>query len=360
MRMEDKNHIVKDDEIDLVELVRVFWSKRKFLIKLTSVFFLSGVLIAFTTPNSYRTSCTLIPEAMNSQSPISGSLGGLASLAGIDLGGVTGEGATINPGLYRSIAQSTPFLYDLMYQEFYFNDLNSRITLYDYYFDHYKLSIFQRILLSPVHLISFFKSSEEGLKSVSKEDSPIVSLTKDEKIIGENLAGAILVTMDWELNVVTIEVEMQDPVVAAEVAEFTRKYITNYVIDYSLTKSNKQLEFVEKQYISSQKDFELVQLMLANFRDRNKNINTAKAQSELEKLQSEYNLAFNIYNQLAQQREQIKLQRNENTPVFTVLEPVKIPVEKSSPKRVLILVLFTFVGIITSVGLVTVKSIYRS
>lgn len=352
--MEEINKTVREDEIDLIELAKVVWSRRLFIAKVTGVFVFLGLVIAFTAPDEYETSCILIPEAMEGSSAVGGRLGGLASLAGIDLGG-GGTSSTINPGLYRSVAQSTPFLVDLMYEKFYFQELDSSISLYDYYRDHYQLGLVGRLFSIPGYLIGMLKSNAKEESSTNEAVflySGLVQLTKFEQSVANDLYNRILVTMDWEINVVTIEVEMQDAYVAAAIAEFTRRYITQYVTKYSVSKSMEQLKFVQGQYDERKDEFEQAQLALASFRDENQYVNSARARTTEERLQSEYNLAYGIYNQLAKQIENIKMQVNESTPVFTVLEPVKVPNDRSNLSTVILmivsLVLGMFVGIFLS------------
>ena len=61
---------------------------------------------------------------------------------------------------------------------------------------------------------------------------------------------------------------------------------------------------------------------------------------------------FGVYSELAKQREQANIQVKETTPVFTVVEPVTIPTERSKPKRGLICIAFTFLGGFIGIGLV--------
>ncbi|MFT7156556.1 MAG: hypothetical protein ACI8Q1_001571 [Parvicella sp.] len=338
-----------NDEIDLIELVKVIWSKRLFISKVAGIFLIFGLVIAFTSPKEYETSCTLIPEAMNAEGKLGGSLGGLAALAGVDLGSMSAGSRTINPNLYQSVAKSTPFLLTLLEQRYLFRDENLVLSIREYYLGYYKESLLTKVFRFPFKMMTWLKSAD--IEEVNKEyNKNIISISKEDQAIIENLKNRILVTLDYELSVVTVEVEMQDPMISAEIAQFTQAYITDYATDYSVSKSREQLSFVENQYSQRRADFEEAQSNLAHFRDNNRNINTSKARSEEERLQSEYNLAFNIFNQLAQQRETIKLQVNENTPVFTVLEPVKVPVEKSKPRRVVILLAFIILGVIFSIA----------
>jgi uncharacterized protein involved in exopolysaccharide biosynthesis len=47
---------------------------------------------------------------------------------------------------------------------------------------------------------------------------------------------------------------------------------------------------------------------------------------------------------LAKQLEQAKIQVKKDTPIFTVIEPVTIPLEKSKPNRPLIVVMGLILG----------------
>ena len=67
------------------------------------------------------------------------------------------------------------------------------------------------------------------------------------------------------------------------------------------------------------------------------------------------NISESIVQQLASQVEQAKLQVNKDTPVFTTIQPVTIPFERSAPKRSLIVITFLFLGFVLSCGYVLVK-----
>lgn len=348
--------IVKGDEIDLVELVKVVWSKKWFIAKVAGFFAVLGLIIAFTSPEEYSTSSILIPETAVEGGNLGGQLGGLASLAGVNLGGIGGASQGINPALYQSISRSTPFLMDLMSQRYYFAEVGDTVSLFSFYYEgHYKTNLFGKIMQLPGIVIGWIKGvfiAEQAINELGSGDAAILTLDEYQTAVIADLAERVYVEMDWDLNVLTIQVEMQDPVVAAQMALYTQAYITQHVTDYAISKSTHQLASVEKQYQERKKEFEEVQYRLASFRDRNQNVTTSRARSQEEKLQSEYNLAFNVYNQLAQQREAIRLQIDEETPVFTVLEPVKVPVEKSKPRRALILLVFSFLG--SSIGTIIV------
>ena len=56
-----------DEEIDLIELLKLFWLKKWIVIKSMAIFFIIGVVISLTSPVEYKTTCILIPEAASEQ-----------------------------------------------------------------------------------------------------------------------------------------------------------------------------------------------------------------------------------------------------------------------------------------------------
>jgi uncharacterized protein involved in exopolysaccharide biosynthesis len=75
-------------------------------------------------------------------------------------------------------------------------------------------------------------------------------------------------------------------------------------------------------------------------------------------LQDRYNLAFNSYNSLSQQLEQALITVQEETPVITLLEPVQVPLERSRPKRLLVIAVAAIIGSIAGVFLILGSVIY--
>ena len=93
----------------------------------------------------------------------------------------------------------------------------------------------------------------------------------------------------------------------------------------------------------------------AAFEDGNKNIISASYRTEQERLRNEMTLTFNVYNTLAQKLEQDKLRVQEQTPVYTIIEPATVPLKASSPKKLLILVAFIFLAFIGGCGYLIIQ-----
>ena len=80
----------QDDEIDLAELWRAIWQGKWLIIAITTVFAIASVAYALSLPNIYKSEALLAPAAQESGGGMGGlasKFGGLASLAGINLGG---------------------------------------------------------------------------------------------------------------------------------------------------------------------------------------------------------------------------------------------------------------------------------
>lgn len=86
---------VADDEIDLRELFAAIWQGKWLIIAVTAVFAVASVIYALSLPNIYKSEALLAPVSEDAGMKIPGQLGGLAALAGVNLGGGGGEKTTL-------------------------------------------------------------------------------------------------------------------------------------------------------------------------------------------------------------------------------------------------------------------------
>lgn len=83
-------HVDHDDEIDLRELFRGLWAGKWIIVGITTATTIIAVIVAVMLPNIYRAEALLAPndqEGAGGLSALASQYGGLASLAGIKLGG---------------------------------------------------------------------------------------------------------------------------------------------------------------------------------------------------------------------------------------------------------------------------------
>ena len=78
--------------------------------------------------------------------------------------------------------------------------------------------------------------------------------------------------------------------------------------------------------------------------------------NQFSRIESEYNISRNIYNDLALNKEKIAIDVRRNTPIFTVIKPVVIPNDKFQPNRLTIVLIYSFLGILITSFWVLIKN----
>ncbi|RHR82459.1 Wzz/FepE/Etk N-terminal domain-containing protein [Odoribacter sp. AF15-53] len=348
------NQMPQEEEIDLVEVIRKLWNNRKLILKITIVFMVLGVLVALFSPKEYTAGCTMVPQSGDKK--MGGNLSGLASMVGINLGGAS-SGEILAPTIYPKIVSSIPFRKDLMETPLKFEDYEEPITLLDYYTkdEYQKFSLGGTIMKYTVGLPGVIISAIRGEDTTTistGEGSLIQSLSQDEKKMSEKLNNMISLNVNDKEGYVQLTASLPEPLAVAQLAQQAQVLLQQYITRFKIEKVQSNLDFVRNQYEKSKLRYEEKQEELAKFRDANKNFSSAVAKTKEEVLTNEYNLAYSVYSELAKQLEQAEIAVNETTPILTVVEPVVVPTERSKPKRGLICVLFTFLGVFAGVGTV--------
>jgi len=352
----------QEDEIDLIELARKIWAERKLIVKTAGVFLALGLLVAFGSTTEYRSEARLLPELRKEEGGASGLISRFSGLAGIDLGMMGGVDA-ISPQLYPEVLKSTPFMLHLLNTRVQIPYLDTTTTVYEYMTELKTTSLMGYIgkftVGLPGTIMKLFRKEDSQPANPSEKKGPI-RITKRQYETIKELQDRIRANTDQKNGVITVSAEFPDPELAAQVAEEAVDYLQEYITGYRTTKAANVLAFIQEQHDRAREDFEQAQQALATFRDRNRNVISARAQSEEERLQAEYNLAFNVYNSLAQQLEQARIKVQEETPVFQVLDPVEVPVEKSKPKKLIIFIVSAFLGVLIGLVLVYFKYTFRN
>ena len=338
-----ENSSQQPKEIDLIELAQKIWANRKLVFKACGVGAIIGLIVAFSIPKEYETKVMLAPEATN-KGGITGSMGALAAMAGINLGGVSGEDA-ISPELYPKLMSSTPFLLELLSARVVTKKGDLDTTLYDYMKDHQKSPWWSYILSAPFKAlgwgVSLFKEKprDGGLNKIDP-----FYLTKDQADVVKSINGCISSSVDKKTGVISFSVSMQDPLISASIADTVKNKLQEYITEYRTNKARKDLVFAEKLYKEAQQSYFKAQQAYAAYTDGNMNIVMARYKTEAERLQNEMTLAYGVYSQVAQQLQIVKAKVQEITPVYTVLQPASVSLKAASPKKVILLFGFIFLA----------------
>ena len=153
---------------------------------------------------------------------------------------------------------------------------------------------------------------------------------------------------------------MPEVLAAAEMTQKAQKLLQQYIINFKIQKSSEQLKFINERYTEKEEIFKKAQQELASFKDENQFVNSSLANINLMLLQTNYNLAYEVYSGLAKQLETQQIQVKEDTPVFTIINPVSVPIEKAKPNRPMILIIWTFLGCVLGFGIVYLRSVLVS
>ena len=145
---------------------------------------------------------------------------------------------------------------------------------------------------------------------------------------------------------------MPEALASAQLGQRAQELLQQYITEFKIKKAKANLDFIQQRYDETTRKFEAAQEKLATFRDRNRNVSLAIAKTEEERLNSQYNLIYSIYSELAKQLEQAKIQVKQDTPVFTIIEPISVPTKRSKPNRPMILFIWLFLGGVIGTGIV--------
>lgn len=356
---ENPNKMESEKEVDLISLAKTIWEDKKTVLRVTLIFLVLGLFVAIFSKKEYTASTTFISQA--AEANVGGGLGGLAAMAGINLGGM-GADSGIQMILYPEIANSILFQKELLQTPLTIEGYDRQVTLKEYFLKIKKSGVVSKIkkytIGLPGVIVKLFRKEPEQIAQNSDEEQ-IASISKEEKNLLKILESMLLIDVNDEDGYITVYVRFPERLGAAQLARKTQELLQKYIIDFKIQKSKEQLNYIKERYDEVEKKFVDVQLKLAKFEDKNKFVNTAMSKIELQTIQDEYNLIYNVYVELAKQLEAQYLQVTEDTPVFTIIKPVFVPIEKSKPKRLFIVFFTTFLGSILGSLLVFGKLFIR-
>ena len=340
----------KDDEIDLIALLKTVFTARRFVLRTTTLFAVMGIVVALVSPVSYTASSTFMPQLSEGRS--SSSLGGLASLAGINLSAVMGgQPQEISPSLYPKITKSIPYRLSLLNEPFGPNDISMRTYILENSSGPSVLSTIKKYTIGLPRLL--FSSSD----SVSDNmESSLLTIREEDRDLFAYLDRVLTLEVDEKEGLVSLHAELDDRLVAAKLAQAATDLLQRNVIAFKSQSARNNLDFIERQFESKRQEFESIQDSIAIFKDQNLNITSSLYQNQLSRLESQFTLTSSVFQELAGQVEQAKIQVNKDTPIFTIIEPVSVPLERSKPKRSLIVVIWTLIGGALAVGWTLVKA----
>ena len=354
--MEQNIHDNELDDIELVALLQKVWQGRKIAIKMSVLFALLGILFALSRSNIYTATTTFILKGETSGSTVGG-LGGLASIAGINLGSMSSGYSEIPPTLYPMLVKSNPFIEALLKEKV--PKDGSMIELRGYLINSTItpgfLGTLKKYTIGLPRLIKTSLSKKKDELAVLANTGSIKSLTPKEESIYNTAMELITLNVDKKEGFVTLSVVLENPEGAAIIALSAQNLLQKAVINFKIKNAQELLTFTEVLCNEKRGTFETLQDELASFRDQHQNINSGLFENKLNRLETELAIASAIYKQLSMEVEQARIQLSRDTPIFTIINHVVIPNQRTSPKRTLIVLGFTFCGFLFGLGYGLIK-----
>ena len=337
------NHNDEEIEIDLMDLLRKVIGIRKKIYKAVGIGLVIGIIVAISIPKQYTVEVTLSPEMGNNKG------GGLSGLAASFLGsGVTmGDGTdALNASLSADIVSSTPFLLELSAMEIPVTK-NEAMTL-NTYLDEETSPWWSYVIGFPGMVIGGVKSlftEEDEITSFDKTSQGAIELSKKDSKKIATLKKMIIASVDKKTSMTSISVTLQNPKVAAAVADSVVKKLQEYIIDYRTFKAKEDCIYLEKLFKERQQEYYAAQKKYADYLDSHDNLILQSVRAEQERLQNDMSLAYQVYSQVASQLQVARAKVQEEKPVFAVVEPAVVPLEPSGTSRKIYVLAFIFLSV---------------
>lgn len=318
-------------ELSLSDLILFFKKYLLVLIIAPIIFAILGVCFSFLISKKYTAQTILLPEYNMSKNN---------SFFSMAMGMERTGAEKLVPELYPNILSSTPFGQYILEQPVTDQSGREYKTLKAYLATQSKPGLMARLLGL------FSSGKKEPVKSAKpgKLSKDILVLSQNQMSLINSSKGLIQTTVDNKNGIITLACEMKDPVVAAILVELSKNYLVTYVEEYRTSKTEEQATFLEERVKEAKSRQQSAEYALQSYRDRNRNTFLNVARIEEQRLQSDFTLAQTIYSDLVSRLEQARVKVKEEKPVFKVLEPVKVPLGKSSPKRPIIGFIFGIAG----------------
>lgn len=324
---------------------------------------LAGLVVALGIGEEYEASTRLLPY--KSGGGLTG-VSSLASLAGVRLSGGSPD-QVVSADLYPQIAGSKDFIAAVAQTPLRAGMANYSMTVGEYLRDSSRRPVVREALRWPAEAIASFAgdaSQPDGTEPVDWVDSTSTGLVRSYAIdyleLLEDVGRRISVDFDRKTAVITITASMPDPRAAAFLARAVSARLMDRIVQLESRKAVERFRFVDKQYHLARARFENDQAALATFADRNRALSSAVAKVNEARLERNSELSFEVFQQLSRDREQALIVMSQDTPVFSVIEEVVVPTNRSNTSPFFAFSVSVLLGFVASVGLILLRMLLAS
>ena len=331
---------VEESSIDWQDLLSKAWRGKKFIITVTVVFMFLGLISALTMTRLYTSKVTLVPELGKSTSSSLSSLSSMLGLGGMTMGS---SADAYHVTVYPEVVASTPFVAKMFDMRVTDPKKGIDTTLIGY-LSRERFSIGNVIGYVTKPIFSLFSNKEEETKG---NELNLFHLTKEQDRIVKTMNKAIQVDVDKKTGETTIQVTMDNPVIAATVADTVCKHLREYIVEYRTRKAREDLENYKKIADESYQRYLKASKAYAYYQDHNRGLILNAVISEGSLLSNELQIASQLYQQMKLQAEMARGKVIDEKPVFAIIQPATVPLLPQN-SRAKVLIIWTFVGFVLS------------
>lgn len=346
---EDDDFDSEESKVDWQAYFNKVWKGRKTITRTTITFTIIGFITALSMTKLYSVEVTLAPELGNNGGGGSG-FGGIASMlsmGGIQLGN---SSDAYSLTLYPEVVSSTPFMFGLF--DVPVKDLENEIdTTFYGYLTREKFSVLALPGKAIGAILKYLITDTDTLGDQSGID--IFRLTKQQNKVIKYLRKTIVAEVDKTTGETKITVTLDNPLIAATIADSVCSHLRDYIINYRTSKAREDLNYFQQLADESHREYEKASLALANYQDHNRGLVLHSIISEGTRLQNELNISSQVYSQMEQRAKMARAKVQEEKPVFAVIQPASVPLE-SINSRLKVLIIFMFMGFVFSTAWVVI------
>ena len=304
---------------------------KKLYYKTLGIAFVVALIIGFSLPQTYNCTILLAPETGGGSS----NLGGLASLAssfGVNIGGGSQGGDAIKPSIYPDLMKSVDFKTSLFPIKVKRKEDKKVMTYYDYLKYEWRVPWWE----------DWF-----GWKAPKPQKDTLVNtfeLTGEQARIAGLAIKNVQCKIDKKTDLISIDVTVQDPYVAAQLADSVRNRLQDFLTAYRTKKARHDLEYALKLNKQAKKDYERARLLYSEYMDANQDMTLLTAQQKQNDLENEMQLQYNNFTATSAQVLAAKALVQKETPSFTTIQSATVPLGPSGPNTRLIMLVCLFLA----------------
>ena len=348
--METQNN---KEVIDLREVWKLIWSKKRLFLKVWGITFVVACLIILPVPRTYQASVSMVPETSSvSSSPLSS----LASTFGINMSNMTTEDA-FYPDIYPEVVASNNFIAELLAIQVQSQDGDINTDYRTYLAKHQQHAFYTWPILWAKRQIKKWTDKPKMKTDVSKPFTSELGyfvLSEDQISLFEAVRALIACSVDKKTGVITINVTDQDPLICATMANLTCVHLQDFITRYRTEKARVDYEYYSDLTENAKSEYEEALRVYSLYCDSHRNTILQSEQSKRDELENDLSIKLNTYNTMNTQLVAANAKVQEATPAFSLMESPVVPVKPSGPKRMIFVAGMLFLA---SIG--TILYIFR-